>query len=125
MRPQGVSHLLVTSGDKLLGIVRLKDLLRFLDLRPKLEVGNGEVELAETVPDTHEPVVVYSTTNLSEAEVVKNALTAEGIRCGLDAENQGGFAGLFAVKVLVRAWDEERARQVIAQHTHHHAAAGL
>ncbi|HEX7450003.1 MAG TPA: site-2 protease family protein [Pirellulales bacterium] len=122
MQRLGVSRLLVTAGEKLLGIVSLKDLLRFLDLKLKLEAEDDGVELAETVPDANGPVVVYSTTSLSEAEVVKNALTAEGIRCGLDAENQGGFAGLFAVKVLVRAWDEERARQVIAHHTHQHVA---
>jgi hypothetical protein len=59
--------------------------------------------------DIDEPVVVYSTANLAEAEIIKNALSAEGIRCGLVGENQGGFTGLFAVKILVRAWDEERA----------------
>lgn len=122
MQRQGVSRLLVTSGDKLLGIVSLKDLLRFLDLKLELAAEAGDDEAMPTVPDVNEPVAVYTTTNLAEAEIVKNALAAEGIRCGLDAETQGGFAGLFAVKVLVRAWDEERARQVIAQHTHHHAA---
>ncbi|MGH7137335.1 MAG: site-2 protease family protein [Pirellulales bacterium] len=116
MQRQGVSRLLVTSGDKLLGIVSLKDLLGFLNLKLELEAENG------SAPDVNEPVVVYSTTNLAEAEIVKNALAAEGIGCGLGGESQGGFTGIFSVKVLVRAWDEERSRQVIAQHTHGHAA---
>lgn len=124
MQRQGVSRLLVTSGEKLLGIVSLKDLLRFLNLKLELEAENDAdaAKTAARAPDAGEPVVVYSTTNLAEAEIVKNALAAEGIRCGLDAETQGGFAGLFAIKVLVRAWDEERARQVIVEHAHHHAA---
>jgi Zn-dependent protease/CBS domain-containing protein len=39
MQRTGSSRLLVTDGDRLVGIVSLKDLLRFLDL--KLELGNG------------------------------------------------------------------------------------
>lgn len=66
--------------------------------------------------DIDEPVVVYSSPNEAEAEIVKNALTAEGIRCSLAGKSQGGFAGLFAVNILVRAWDEDRARQVIGRH---------
>ena len=38
--------------------------------------------------------------------------------CGLSGKTQGGFGGIFAVEVFVRAWDEERAKQVIAEHTH-------
>lgn len=70
--------------------------------------------------DENEPVVVQTTNNLAEAEVLKNALEAEGIKCQLAGENQGGFSGVFDVRILVRAWDEERARQVLASHAHHH-----
>ncbi|HEX5442613.1 MAG TPA: site-2 protease family protein [Pirellulales bacterium] len=122
MQRQGVSRLLVTAGNKLLGMVSLKDLLRFLDLKLELENEAGAAVHEPQALDADRPVVAYATTNLSEAEIVKNALMAEGIRCSLDAENQGGFAGVLAVKVLVRAWDEERARNVIDQHTHPHAA---
>jgi hypothetical protein len=68
-------------------------------------------------------VVVYTTTNLAEAEILKNVLEGEGIRCDLDGENQGGFAGVVDVRILVRAWDEERARQVLASHGHHRERA--
>ena len=67
-----------------------------------------------------QPVVIHATNNLGEAEILKGVLEGEGIKCELEGENQGGFAGIFAVKILVRAWDEERARQVLACHTHHH-----
>jgi hypothetical protein len=70
--------------------------------------------------DANEPVVVYTTSNLAEAELLKNVLEGEGIKCELDGENQGSFAGIFGVRLLVRAWDEERARQVLASHAHHH-----
>jgi CBS domain containing-hemolysin-like protein len=42
MQRTGVSRLLVTDGDHLLGIVSLKDLLRFLNLKLELqEQGDG------------------------------------------------------------------------------------
>ena len=71
--------------------------------------------------DANEPVVVHTTNSLSEAEILKNVLEGEGIECELDGENQGGFAGVLDVRILVRAWDEERARQVLASHAHRHA----
>lgn len=70
--------------------------------------------------DANELVEVYTTNHLAEAEVLKNALDAEGIACKLDGENQGGFVGVFDVKILVRAWDEERARKVLAGHAARH-----
>ena len=66
----------------------------------------------------NEPVVIHTTNNLAEAEILKSALESEGIKCGLEGENQGGFAGVFDIKVVVRAWDEERARTVLASHAH-------
>ena len=41
MQRTGSSRLLVTEGDRLLGIVSLKDLLRFLNLKLELEGGDG------------------------------------------------------------------------------------
>ena len=70
--------------------------------------------------DANEPVVVYTTNNLGEAEILKNMLEGEGLKCELDGENQGSFTGVLGVRVLVRAVDEERARQVLASHAHHH-----
>jgi Zn-dependent protease len=42
MRREGVSRLLVTEGDRLIGIITLKDLLRILDLKLELGSTNGE-----------------------------------------------------------------------------------
>jgi len=39
MQKTGVSRLMVLEGDRLVGIVTLKDLLRFLALRIELEEG--------------------------------------------------------------------------------------
>ena len=52
--------------------------------------------------DANEPVVVHTTNNLSEAEILKNVLEGEGIECELDGENQGGFVGVLDVRILVR-----------------------
>jgi Zn-dependent protease len=43
MQRTGSSRLLVTEGDQLRGIVSLKDLLRFLNLKMELEGANGDV----------------------------------------------------------------------------------
>jgi hypothetical protein len=61
-------------------------------------------------------IEVYSVKNLATAEIVKNALEAEGIACRLDNESQAGLTGIFDIKVLVRAADEDRARELIATH---------
>ncbi len=66
--------------------------------------------------DPNEPVAIYSTTSLAEAEVLQSVLEGEGIKCQLDGENQGSFAGVLDVKLLVRAADEEKARQVLDPH---------
>jgi Zn-dependent protease len=42
MQRTGFSRLLVTEGDRLVGIISLKDLLRFLQLKMELEEGDGE-----------------------------------------------------------------------------------
>ena len=72
----------------------------------------------------NDPVVLQTANNLADAEIVKNALEEKGIRCELDGDNQGSFTGLLAVRILVRAGDEERARKVIGSHIHHHAHSG-
>lgn len=70
--------------------------------------------------DANEPVVIHTTNNLGEAEILKGVLLGEGIKCELEGENQRSLAGILPVKILVRAWDEERARHVLALHMHHH-----
>jgi hypothetical protein len=69
--------------------------------------------------DANEPVVIYTTKNLAEAEILRTVLEGEGIPCDLEGENQASFAGVFDIRLLVRAWDEERARRFLASHVHH------
>lgn len=61
-----------------------------------------------------ELVTVFTTTQATEAEMVKNLLEAEGIACEVAGETQGGWSGILEVPVLVKAEDEERARAVLA-----------
>ena len=43
-------------------------------------------------------VTVYTVANSVQAEIIKNALQAEGIRCFVDGINQAAEAGLMASK---------------------------
>jgi hypothetical protein len=71
--------------------------------------------------DPNEPVRVYSVSDPVEAELVKNALQDEGIRCFLDGDNQAAMPGNPAVSihVLVEAAHADRARQLIRAHEAH------
>ena len=68
--------------------------------------------------DIHDPVSVCSLGDSVRAEIIKNALEAEGIRCFLDGRNQGAFTGIPAmqINVLVDAINADRARKVIEGH---------
>jgi len=66
--------------------------------------------------DPNDPVAVYSTNDLYEAELIKQFLHAEGLTCELDSATQGGFVELFEVKVLVRGAEADQARALIEQH---------
>jgi hypothetical protein len=68
----------------------------------------------------NQPVEVYTTNNPAEAQLRRNMLVGEGIKCELDSENQAGLLGLVDVHLLVRAWDEGRARRILAGHSHRH-----
>lgn len=71
-------------------------------------------EHAEDAEDAEEVVTVYVTNDVYEAEIIRNELHEEGIACELDGESQGGFTEIVETKVLVRAWDADRARKLIA-----------
>ena len=66
----------------------------------------------------HEPVEVLSLSDPFKAEVIRDALEAEGIRCFLEGHNQAALPGINAVpiRVFVEAADFERAQQSIAEH---------
>ena len=60
--------------------------------------------------NAEEVVVVYTTNDIYEAEIIRNDLRTAGITCELDGQSQGGFTELVETKLLVRAWDADRAR---------------
>jgi hypothetical protein len=61
---------------------------------------------------------VYSTDSTNDADVLRNALHAEGIKCEIDGEHQAGLAGIgiMEIKLLVRAEDFDRARSYVERH---------
>lgn len=63
-------------------------------------------------------VAVYSLADANKAEVIKNALEAEGIRCFLDGAKTAGQMGIaaFEVRLLVPAEHADRARKLIESH---------
>ncbi|MBS0207702.1 MAG: DUF2007 domain-containing protein [Planctomycetes bacterium] len=63
-------------------------------------------------------VEVFSTSDATEAELLRGALHGEGIKCEVDGESQAGLVGLgmMKIKLLVRAIDHDRARSYIEKH---------
>lgn len=63
-------------------------------------------------------VTVYHAPDAVKAEIVKNALSAAGIRSFVENANQAGHAGILgvAVQVQVPARDADRARKIIEEH---------
>jgi Putative prokaryotic signal transducing protein len=72
--------------------------------------------------DANSLVVLCTTNNPAEAELIKSLLETEGIRCELEGENQAALTGILAIKVWVRAWDEDKARRVLKERSQHHEA---
>ena len=72
--------------------------------------------------ETSTLVSVQTLTNAIKAELIKNMLEEEGIRCFLDGEEASANLGLavFEINVMVPTADEERARILIDEHEHHH-----
>jgi hypothetical protein len=69
--------------------------------------------------DEKEPVVVYTTADANEAEVLRLALEAEGIECFVTGENQGGFSGVIPeITLLVHADQADEARAILESHPH-------
>jgi nucleotide-binding universal stress UspA family protein len=64
---------------------------------------------------------VTTVANPSEAEIIRNALQAEGIRCFLEGINQAGAAGVLGlgIKLQVAAGDVGRARKLLRHHEAH------
>lgn len=65
--------------------------------------------------DPHELVTVYTVQEPTLAELLRQELAAEGIRCEISGENQAGLSGLLRIDLLVQAMDADRARQLLAE----------
>jgi hypothetical protein len=70
--------------------------------------------------DPQELISVYTVTNPVEAEIVRNALLAEGIACEVSFENQAALTGITDIAILTRAIDADRARKILEKHEHKH-----
>jgi hypothetical protein len=68
--------------------------------------------------DLHEPVEVHLVTNPVEANLIKNLLQTEGIRCALPGLEQGfnPTFGPFEIRIMVEAANADRARRLISSH---------
>ncbi len=70
--------------------------------------------------DADDLLVVYTTTDSSDAEILRGAIRAEGIKCEIEGDGQAGSTGLgiMEIKLLVRAEDFDRARSYVEKHQH-------
>ncbi len=68
-----------------------------------------------------ELVTVYTVSTPDQAEIIKNALETEGLRCFIEDENQAALGGLasIAIRIQVPANEAELARKYILKHEHH------
>ena len=66
--------------------------------------------------DPNELELVYTLNDSNKAEIIKNALEAEGIKCEIENEHQAGLTGIFEVALFVRVADADRARKLIGSH---------
>jgi len=63
--------------------------------------------------DPHELVTVYTVQEPTLAELLRQELAADGIRCEISGENQAGLTGLLRIDLLVQAVAADRARQLL------------
>jgi hypothetical protein len=64
-----------------------------------------------------ELIPIFTTNHAAEAEIFKNALEDENIRCSLEGENQASLSGVLVIRGFVRAEDADRAREILADHS--------
>jgi hypothetical protein len=88
---------------------------------PAAEYNGSEDTLnlaGEANMDLHEAVVVHTVTNPVEANLIKNLLQTEGIRCALPGLEQGFSADFspFEIRIMVEAASADRARRLISSH---------
>jgi hypothetical protein len=74
----------------------------------------------ETTVDPNELVTVYTVSNNIEAEIIKNALNSEGIKCFVEGGLQAAEAGLAGIPIHIEvpAQNADRARKFLENHRH-------
>ncbi len=72
--------------------------------------------------DPHELVRVYTVQEPTLAELLKQELASEGVRCEISGENQAGLTGLLTIDLFVQATDVDRARDLLQQFEQRQAA---
>ncbi len=70
--------------------------------------------------DAEEPVEVYSVTDPTVAELMRNALHDAGILCEISGESQAGLTGVLEIQIMTRAADADRARHICRDLERHH-----
>ena len=63
--------------------------------------------------EPQEVVTVDVVTNPLEAQMVANILRTDGIACTIEGSGQAGVTGNVEVRILVKAWDADRARKLL------------
>ena len=61
-----------------------------------------------------ELITVFTTRDIFQAEMIRMALSEEGIKSRIENEHQAGLSGVLDVKVYVMSDDAERAKQLVA-----------
>jgi hypothetical protein len=71
--------------------------------------------------ESDELVTIETVSNPVEAEIIRNALNAEGIACEIGNENQAAFPGIGAleIEIMTRAKDADRARKILQEQERH------
>ena len=72
--------------------------------------------------DNDDLVTVYTVGNPVKAEIIKNALIAEGLHAFIEGENQAGESGLIGIEIKIQVPADEgmRARKFITAHEQAH-----
>jgi len=70
--------------------------------------------------DAEEPVQVYTVTDPTVAEMIRNALQEDGIVCEISGETQAGLSGILEIQIMTRAIDADRAQRIIRDLEQHH-----
>lgn len=63
--------------------------------------------------DKDELVSVWTAQTAVEAEMIKNFLAGQGVKCSIEGGNQAGFAAAIPIRIMVRAWDADHAKKML------------